>query len=265
MNRRAVKLLLLFTVCLSTLGFTHAQTVRQSAHRVQSPLTLIEMMEKRLGAQFQAHAEEIAHPSSAAIIQNNRVVAHGTIVSASSTQYSYIVFPADVLTSADFQIKTAEGRILKTIPGTPLQLLSKPDNLAIARLTYTQGTISTNRALIRSAVGAFIGFSKTDKSWKTGAITNAERSAYTGVDPGTQRALDMHWKRINLEVNKRRSGFPKVIETDLDLHPTEAGAPIFDRKGNWHGIAISRADQHSTFAIPASRVVTLVNNFEKAH
>lgn len=242
-----------------------AQTLVTAEGTVRSPLSMVRLMEQKLGAQFQVKAGKVASQASGEVVQDGRVVGNGTIISGKDPRFSYLIVPADCLKHKQFVVKSITGQTLFPIENTPVQLLSQEDNLAIVRLSPVKGALSAERALSRTSVGLFIGYTKSGAKWNTGAVTNEARTAYTGVDPATEKALVKHWHRIGLKVNDRRTGFPKVVETDLNLLPTEAGIPIFDRNGNWHGIAISRVDQHSTFVIPAGKVVHLVNRFEVAH
>jgi len=56
----------------------------------------------------------------------------------------------------------------------------------------------------------------------------------------------------------RRDGFTKVILHDAALKPAECGSPVFDLKGNFIGVNISRHSRVRSFVIPSSIVKTLV-------
>lgn len=224
-----------------------------------SPMSIIDQMEKQLSNQFDIPT---AHHSTVSILINDKVAARGTVLSGFNSSFSYLVCPRDLLGSGPILVRTNDGSLLKLKEGASMRLLSKRDNLAILRIPYTPGAISLSDLEPSSEVGSFIGILGKEESWKTGTVTNEIRSAVSKRDPRVQRSIQKHWDRIGLQVSERRSGFPEVIESDLDLLPNEAGSPVFDRSGAWQGIAIAREDRHSTFLIPALRIADLIRDFE---
>ncbi|MDF1812279.1 MAG: hypothetical protein P1V20_08695 [Verrucomicrobiales bacterium] len=232
--------------------------------KVVSPIAMIEMMELQLNEQFKGTATDSARRATAKMIKDGHVMAFATIINGRDERFSYLLCPADAVEASLFIIQTQDGRLHRPVPDAPIEVLSQKDNLAIVRIQRIDDVISIKDSPSESSVGSFVGILTRAQNWKTGAITNSTRSAFNGIDPGTQRALHKHWARIGLRVNEKRSGYPEVIETDLNLDPAEAGSPLFDRAGNWHGVAIARADQHSTLVIPAKRVASLVAEFEIA-
>jgi len=55
------------------------------------------------------------------------------------------------------------------------------------------------------------------------------------------------------------SGFPSVIQTDMQLKPNQCGGPILDLKGNVIGLSISRTDRTRSFILPAADVVAILS------
>ncbi|MEP4076469.1 S1C family serine protease [Haloferula sp.] len=53
-------------------------------------------------------------------------------------------------------------------------------------------------------------------------------------------------------------GFPTVIQTDMQLKPSQCGGPVLDLKGNVIGLSISRTDRTRSFILPASEVVAIL-------
>lgn len=263
-----MKKTVLIAMMLASTGTVQGQTElvmsRLAITRELSPVSIVEMLEKQLGDQFRQKALQSAQPSTARLIAGREVLTRGTVVRGSETRFCYLVFPADAIRFSGSEICLEDGTILKPVPGTPVQLLSREDNLAIVRIPNVEHAVSVKSSDVRSTVGSFVGY-LNDGVWKTGSITNGPRSALNDIDPQVRGALAKHWERIGLRVSKRRCGFPEVLETDLNLLPEEAGAPVFDRNGIFHGVAISRADQHSTLVIPALRLSQLITKFERAH
>lgn len=257
---------ILAAVALSSLSVAQGQTLSELFERQKlvaaSPVVMIEMMERQLNDQFEKTATPTARHCTAKLIKDGKVMSYGTVINGRDKRFSYLLCPADAIQTAGFVIQTQDGRLHRPVAGTPVQRLSKSDNLAIVWISNLKDVISIKSDLKDSSIGAFVGIFAKNGQWTIGAVTNSVRSAYQGIEPTTQRALSKHWERIGLKVNQKRSGYPEVIETDLNLHPAEAGSPVFDRAGNWHGIAIARADQHSTLVIPAKRVANLVAEFE---
>ncbi len=261
-SKPSVLTLVLALSAIATIGY--GQSIQLSNGRsFNSPTMLIAMMEKKLGEQFGQQAEPMARTSTATLTSGQRVISYGSVVSGQDSRFSYLIFPADALHNENFQVRTSDGRSHQRVASTPIQVLSSDDNLAVMRIQPTN-CLSANTST-PSSVGSFVGILTKDTEWKTATVTNSKRSAFTGVAAATEKALHKHWERIGLIVNNKRTGYPEVVETDLALHPREAGAPVFDRGGKWHGIAISRVDQHSTYVISSQRVMQLVQSFEQAH
>jgi len=54
------------------------------------------------------------------------------------------------------------------------------------------------------------------------------------------------------------TGFPTVIQTDMQLKPNQCGGPVVDLKGNVIGMTISRTDRTRSFILPASSVAAIL-------
>ncbi|MFC7335693.1 S1C family serine protease [Haloferula chungangensis] len=54
------------------------------------------------------------------------------------------------------------------------------------------------------------------------------------------------------------SGFPTVIQTDMQLKPNQCGGPVVDLKGNVIGMTISRTDRTRSYILPASDVAAIL-------
>ena len=53
-------------------------------------------------------------------------------------------------------------------------------------------------------------------------------------------------------------GFPRVIQTDMQLKPNQCGGPVLDLKGNVIGLSISRTDRTRTYILPAADVAAIL-------
>ena len=59
-------------------------------------------------------------------------------------------------------------------------------------------------------------------------------------------------------VSKRRSDFPRVLQTDLPLSVRSVGGPLLNLKGECVGMNIARANRCETFTIPAKELRELI-------
>lgn len=64
---------------------------------------------------------------------------------------------------------------------------------------------------------------------------------------------------LGLQVSKRKTGFPVVLQHDLFLRPDQCGGPLVDLDGHVIGINIARNDRVASYAIPADQVARLID------
>ncbi len=90
------------------------------------------------------------------------------------------------------------------------------------------------------------------------------------VELGDRSAVDRHMidrngemNKMGTELSKRRTEYPKALQTDLPIQPQECGGPIVDLDGNVVGISIARAGRIKTYALPADVVQALVIEIEE--
>ncbi|MSR53441.1 MAG: PDZ domain-containing protein [Gemmataceae bacterium] len=62
-------------------------------------------------------------------------------------------------------------------------------------------------------------------------------------------------------LSERRTGFPRIFQTDAVLKPTDCGAPLVDLDGRVLGIAIARAGRTESHVIPAETIKDLLPVF----
>ena len=61
-------------------------------------------------------------------------------------------------------------------------------------------------------------------------------------------------------LSKRRSDFPRVLQTDLPLSVRSVGGPLLNLEGYCVGMNIARANRCETYAIPAKELRAIVEN-----
>lgn len=65
-------------------------------------------------------------------------------------------------------------------------------------------------------------------------------------------------ERMGTDLSLVRTGFPSVIQTDMQLDRKRCGGPVVDLDGNVIGIAIARADRTRSFIIPTAHLTQLL-------
>jgi S1-C subfamily serine protease len=65
-------------------------------------------------------------------------------------------------------------------------------------------------------------------------------------------------ERMGTELSLVRTGFPSVIQTDMQLDRKRCGGPVVDLEGNVVGVAIARADRTRSFIIPTAHLKQLL-------
>ena len=65
-------------------------------------------------------------------------------------------------------------------------------------------------------------------------------------------------ERMGATPSDIRTNFPSVIQSDMPISPTDAGAPITDLDGKIAGIAIARGSRIKTYIIPTSTIQKLL-------
>ena len=63
-------------------------------------------------------------------------------------------------------------------------------------------------------------------------------------------------------LSSRRSGFQSVLQHDTVLRPEHCGGPILNTKGQAIGINIARATRVSSYALPATIIVALIEEMK---
>lgn len=61
-----------------------------------------------------------------------------------------------------------------------------------------------------------------------------------------------------------RTNFPSVMQSDMPIHPRDAGAPVTDLDGEFTGIAIARGSRIKTYIIPARTIQMLLSEKPQA-
>ncbi|MGE3809263.1 MAG: trypsin-like peptidase domain-containing protein [Gemmataceae bacterium] len=64
--------------------------------------------------------------------------------------------------------------------------------------------------------------------------------------------------RLGSELSDRRNGFPRVLQHDSVIKPSDCGGPLVDIEGRVIGINIARAGRTESYAIPSETVLPLM-------
>ena len=64
--------------------------------------------------------------------------------------------------------------------------------------------------------------------------------------------------RMGTDVSEKRSGFSRIIQTDLPILPQQCGGPVVDLEGNVIGINIARAGRIKTYMLPSAEIEKLL-------
>jgi membrane-associated protease RseP (regulator of RpoE activity) len=65
-------------------------------------------------------------------------------------------------------------------------------------------------------------------------------------------------ERMGTTLSLVRSGFPSVIQTDMQLERDHCGGPVVDLDGRFAGVSIARADRTRSFIIPTQAIAELL-------
>lgn len=68
--------------------------------------------------------------------------------------------------------------------------------------------------------------------------------------------------KMGSELSNRRTGFPKVLQHDMVLKPSECGGPLIDLEGNVLGINIARAGRVESWTLPGEIIRPLIKQFK---
>ncbi len=80
--------------------------------------------------------------------------------------------------------------------------------------------------------------------------------------PGMGLSRDAMMNRMGGELSVRAHGFPLALQHDAVIAPSDCGGPLVDLDGRVVGINIARAGRTTTYAIPASEVLGLLDELK---
>lgn len=78
--------------------------------------------------------------------------------------------------------------------------------------------------------------------------------------PQVKRSRMNSMKRMGGKVNKVSEGFPRVIQSDIQLKSKFCGAPIIDLDGNFVGLMVAKASRIKTYIIEGKILDELLNS-----
>ncbi|MES2983190.1 MAG: PDZ domain-containing protein [Verrucomicrobiota bacterium] len=65
-------------------------------------------------------------------------------------------------------------------------------------------------------------------------------------------------ERMGGETNRVRTGFSRVVQSDMKIQPNQVGGPVVDLQGNIVGITLARADRTRTYLMSGSAVAEIL-------
>jgi S1-C subfamily serine protease len=86
--------------------------------------------------------------------------------------------------------------------------------------------------------------------------TMKEKPEFEGFPNGRLRQMERMGTRPSLV----KTGFPSVIQTDMQLERDRCGGPVVDLDGNVVGISIARADRTRSFVLPAAHILKVLGS-----
>lgn len=89
---------------------------------------------------------------------------------------------------------------------------------------------------------------------KVEAELKEKTESYQQIPGGRLRQMEKMGTTLSLV----RSGFPSVIQTDMQLERDHCGGPVVDLDGRFAGMTIARADRTRSFIIPTQAIAELL-------
>ncbi len=86
------------------------------------------------------------------------------------------------------------------------------------------------------------------------AVLKEKSADFPQIPNGRLRQME----QMGTELSLVRSGFPSVIQTDMQLDRDHCGGPVVDLDGKLVGIAIARADRTRSFVTPVKSIIELL-------
>jgi S1-C subfamily serine protease len=86
------------------------------------------------------------------------------------------------------------------------------------------------------------------------AVLKEKSADFPQIPNGRLRQME----RMGTELSLVRSGFPSVIQTDMQLDRDRCGGPVVDLDGKLVGIAIARSDRTRSFVTPVKSIIELL-------
>lgn len=99
-----------------------------------------------------------------------------------------------------------------------------------------------------------IRYQRAGAEAKVEAGLKEKTESYPQLPSGRLRQME----KMGTSLSLVRSGFPSVIQTDMQLERDHCGGPVVDLDGKFAGMTIARADRTRSFIIPTKAIAELL-------
>ena len=170
--------------------------------------------------------------------------------------------PARAFIGIQFDLSTSLPRIAELLPGLGAEQAGLKAGDVIVALN---DAAVSNREEVITIVGDFqegqtikVGYERAGNRFEAEVQLRVPKAGQLGRRAGAERRL----ARMLGEVSQRAAGFDQVLEHDTVLPPWLCGGPLVNLDGKAIGLNIARAGRVTSYALSASLVRHLVENFK---
>lgn len=92
---------------------------------------------------------------------------------------------------------------------------------------------------------------------KVATVKLGSRADNAGIKRVPRKRME-RMQRMGTSINRVRSNFPNVVQSDIPINPEDTGAPVLDLDGKLVGITIARSSRIKTFITPAETLLRVL-------
>jgi S1-C subfamily serine protease len=92
---------------------------------------------------------------------------------------------------------------------------------------------------------------------KVATVKLGSRADNAGIKRVPRERME-RMQRMGTSINRVRSDFPSVVQSDIPINPEDTGAPVLDLDGKLVGITIARSSRIKTFITPAETLLRVL-------